>query len=558
MQHVTVKLLDWSAQNDFTLRESLAKGTYGQIYMATHNRSGYESVVKAVHKHISRSQGESTPQQELQLHKYISKHIPDRLHVAKFIAGYEDDKYIYSVMEVCRGPTLASLLAAAGGGIDKESAALLLQKIATATMQLHAIGVLHRDIKPDNLMFVSPCGKAPLVIIDFGLSLYIGDAKGYQSKWSVGSMLYAAPEVTNSGYYTTACDVWSLGILLYCMLFGREPFLTFRQAADSRISVQFPDDAEAGVGHDAIELITWMLKHDFHARPSLEQVLRHPFTRLARDDIDHLVNHWLMERAAAGDDESPVQSFTKTALGTEPVAIPVTNAAAYLRSSHALALEYPELPSLTVPASIRRCQSPSRLEAQSRVHTLSAIADQNWREIELNLAHRTGKQREREQITLSAVQERAPLLPWRVASLQCVRLADPDTGPCSSPHACSVPLQPGGALAMHLEEDVSPSAADGWHGNGMQYGAMPKSRSQLSMVHATISPDLLAASAGSDCRLGMEAMPCSANPCLIQQSSVEAIGSWAQSGGCDLQIGSAPTQSLVVHNELTETASLHN
>jgi len=46
------------------------------------------------------------------------------------------------------------------------------------------------DIKPDNLMLVAPCGESPLVIIDFGLSLYIGDAKGYQSKWSVGSMLY--------------------------------------------------------------------------------------------------------------------------------------------------------------------------------------------------------------------------------------------------------------------------------------------------------------------------------------------------------------------------------
>lgn len=82
----------------------------------------------------------------------------------------------------------------------------------------------------------------------------------------------AAPEVTNSGYYTTACDVWSLGILLYRMLFGEEPFASFREAADARFPVQFPEDAHQTVSQDAIDLISWMLKHDFHGRPSLQQV----------------------------------------------------------------------------------------------------------------------------------------------------------------------------------------------------------------------------------------------------------------------------------------------
>lgn len=84
--------------------------------------------------------------------------------------------------------------------------------------------------------------------------------------------LQAAPEVTNAGYYTTACDVWSLGILLYRMLFGHEPFASFREAADSRVPVKFPEDAHRFASQDAIDLITWMLKHDFHGRPSLQQV----------------------------------------------------------------------------------------------------------------------------------------------------------------------------------------------------------------------------------------------------------------------------------------------
>lgn len=82
----------------------------------------------------------------------------------------------------------------------------------------------------------------------------------------------AAPEVINAGYYTTACDVWSLGILLYRMLFGREPFSSFQEAADGRVPVPFPEDAHRFASQDAIDLITWMLKHDMHGRPSLQQV----------------------------------------------------------------------------------------------------------------------------------------------------------------------------------------------------------------------------------------------------------------------------------------------
>ena len=302
------------------------------------------------------------------------------------------------------------------------------------------------------------------------------------------------------------------------------------------------------------------------------QVLAHPFTTSARDTIDDLVAQWLVARTAA-DSMSPVSSFALSPRGTEPVAIPMTKANVTMRitqhlqpssshgmlsaacSSHSRVPDYPELPSLTVPASIRRCQSPSGLEAQSRVHTLSAIADQTWREIEHNLAHRTAKQRERDQGCMSTVQEREPAH-LRLASLQCVRLAEADVGVCSSPQAYSMPLQARPGLALHFQEDESPRAAASWHRNDLQCAALPHTRSQLSLGGAAISPDLLPASAGSDCGLG-EPMPCSGDALMIPQMPVEAIGSWTQSGGCELQIGSAPTQSLAAHNDLIDATSLH-
>ena len=93
-------------------------------------------------------------------------------------------------MEACRGPTVKALLDAVDGPLKEGDAAFLLQQAATTIKQLHSIGVLHRDVKPDNFMFYKSDVTSPLVVIDFGLSLMLGDQRSLQSKWTVGSLLY--------------------------------------------------------------------------------------------------------------------------------------------------------------------------------------------------------------------------------------------------------------------------------------------------------------------------------------------------------------------------------
>jgi serine/threonine protein kinase len=83
--------------------------------------------------------------------------------------------------------------------------------------------------------------------------------------------------VTNYGYYTSACDVWSLGILLYRMLFGREPFSSYEEAANAGVELKFPDHAMDLVGTEAIDLVQWMLQRDPIARPSVPQVRKRAF-----------------------------------------------------------------------------------------------------------------------------------------------------------------------------------------------------------------------------------------------------------------------------------------
>jgi calcium-dependent protein kinase len=105
----------------------------------------------------------------------------------------QDETYVYSVMEACRGPTIQALLDVAGGPLEERDAAFLLQQAATRIQQLHSIGVVHRDVKPDNFMFCKYDETSPLVVIDFGLSLLLGNRADFSSKWTVGSFLYVRP-----------------------------------------------------------------------------------------------------------------------------------------------------------------------------------------------------------------------------------------------------------------------------------------------------------------------------------------------------------------------------
>jgi serine/threonine protein kinase len=84
-------------------------------------------------------------------------------------------------------------------------------------------------------------------------------------------VVQVAPEVTNRGLYTHACDVWSLGIMLYRMLFDKEPYSSFEEAADA-LTLPFPADVRQTVSSDALNLVTAMLKHDPLKRLTVSEV----------------------------------------------------------------------------------------------------------------------------------------------------------------------------------------------------------------------------------------------------------------------------------------------
>lgn len=88
---------------------------------------------------------------------------------------------------------------------------------------MHIKGIVHRDLKPENILFDSNEENCEIKIIDFGLSNKFDPNMQENLSTMVGTPMYVSPQVLK-GKYTQACDVWSLGVIMYILLCGYPPF----------------------------------------------------------------------------------------------------------------------------------------------------------------------------------------------------------------------------------------------------------------------------------------------------------------------------------------------
>jgi eukaryotic-like serine/threonine-protein kinase len=141
-------------------------------------------------------------------------------HVVAVFDLVEEGQDNWLVMEYVEGITLSALVAR-DGPLTADEAAPLLRQAADALAAAHEAGIVHRDVKPSN-MLVTPSGQVKLT--DFGIARAEADASLTRTGLVTGSPAYLAPEVASGATATEASDVWSWGATLYHLLAGRPPY----------------------------------------------------------------------------------------------------------------------------------------------------------------------------------------------------------------------------------------------------------------------------------------------------------------------------------------------
>jgi p90 ribosomal S6 kinase len=126
---------------------------------------------------------------------------------------------LFLVLELCKGGELFDKIINKKFLTEKEAAGIL-RVIVQAVDYLHKHGVVHRDLKPSNILFAENTDRPEsLRIIDFGFAKQLRDTNGLLMT-PCYTANYAAPEVLKRQGYDAACDIWSLGVMLYIMLSG--------------------------------------------------------------------------------------------------------------------------------------------------------------------------------------------------------------------------------------------------------------------------------------------------------------------------------------------------
>mmetsp|Transcript_14053 Transcript_14053/g.16451 ORF Transcript_14053/g.16451 Transcript_14053/m.16451 type:complete len:529 (+) Transcript_14053:442-2028(+) len=265
-------------QDRYIMGKKLGEGSYGKVRLATKRNTGEEVAVKSIlKKNVRRIH---TLRREIGIMVEM-----DHPNIVKLHDVFETDSHLYIVMELCTGGELFDYITRKQSFSEGE-AANLLQQILGALAYLHEKNIAHRDLKPENFLFKAKHDKSVLKIIDFGLSrFYTSSNEGFM-KTRVGTPYYIAPEVL-AKQYDLACDMWSVGVIMYILLCGYPPFWGDSEkeifARIKRGRFDFPPEEWNLVSVDAKNLIKKMLETDPTKRITAKEALMDPWMCIERN-----------------------------------------------------------------------------------------------------------------------------------------------------------------------------------------------------------------------------------------------------------------------------------
>lgn len=201
----------------YELGMPLGKGKFGMVREGTHKQSGEKVAVKIIKKSKLSVEKLALAKREIEIMK-VCQH----LNIISLLDYFENSDYIYIVLELLRGGDLYEYLERREFKISESRARNIIHALATALFYLHSYGIVHRDIKLENIMMTDDTDQAEAKLVDFGLSKMIGPNESCKEPF--GTIGYAAPEILKGDPYDKAIDIWSLGVVLYIMLAGQMPF----------------------------------------------------------------------------------------------------------------------------------------------------------------------------------------------------------------------------------------------------------------------------------------------------------------------------------------------
>ncbi|WP_192498711.1 serine/threonine-protein kinase [Ornithinimicrobium pratense] len=201
----------------YRIRRTLGRGGGGHVWLAHDEKLGREVTLKRV-------SGEADAEVLLTRGFREARTSATLAHenVVRVYDAFEHDGFPWIVMEYIPGPSLAELLEG-GRRLPVDQVATIGAQLATALAAAHGAGILHRDVKPGNVLLRDERGR-DAKLTDFGIARAEEDHQLTRTGFVSGTAAYFSPELARGEDSSPAADVWALGATLYSALEGRKPF----------------------------------------------------------------------------------------------------------------------------------------------------------------------------------------------------------------------------------------------------------------------------------------------------------------------------------------------
>jgi len=279
-------------KQNYEVVKLLGEGSYGRVFLAKRKSDGTAVALKAIaRKAIS----DDEFQREVNALQRLSRN-GGHPHVCRLYDLHDDgNKFYYLALELISGGELFEHLIR-NGPYSEQQAAVFLRQFAEAMSFMHSNGVVHADLKPENLMLSTEEDEnAQLKVVDLGCAVMLTDASSKKKQEASGSPImgttaYWSPEMFQKGAQPTqASDMFAVGCILFILVTGSHPFDASGLASDDEVADNIQktrdghynvfDERVEGLSNSCVDLMKALLQPDPHKRMKSDEFRSHPWVQ---------------------------------------------------------------------------------------------------------------------------------------------------------------------------------------------------------------------------------------------------------------------------------------
>ncbi len=270
--------------DSYEMLDEIGEGKFGLVKLGVHYKTKERVAIKIIKKEAMNINDLELVKGEIDIMK-LCRHP----NVVRLLDHFENSEFIFIVMEYLSGGDLGNYLQVKNFQFNEKRAAEIMFQIANGLNYLHAYGVLHRDLKPDNIMLSNSSDNAIIKIMDFGLSKVLGPQERVNDGF--GTLSFVAPEVLIRQPYNKQIDIWSMGIILYYMLTSCLPFDDDNDSEEviAKMIVfnecEFPDKLFKDRSKEVKDIIGQCLIKNPEKRITVDNYLIHPWIKKFNKDF---------------------------------------------------------------------------------------------------------------------------------------------------------------------------------------------------------------------------------------------------------------------------------